>query len=73
MKRATIYIDDSLHEALRIKSFEVNESISNIVNDAIRGALDDDLDDLNSIDARKKEKPVSYSAFLKELKSRGQI
>lgn len=73
MKRATIYLDENIHKALKIKSFEANESISNLVNDAVRSALEDDLDDLNAIEARKHEKPISYTAFLRELKSRGKI
>lgn len=73
MKRATIYLEDELHRALKLKAFEANESISYVVNDAVRGALEDDLEDLTAIETRRKEKPVSYSVFLKELKSRGQI
>jgi hypothetical protein len=73
MKRATIYLDETLHEALRIKSFETNESISALVGDAIRGAVEADLDDLNAIKARRREKPVSNSIFLKDLKRRGKI
>jgi len=73
MKRATIYLEDDLHKALKFKAFEANESVSNLVNDAVRVALEEDLEDLADIDARKKEKPMSYASFLKELKRRGQI
>ncbi|HYW84331.1 MAG TPA: CopG family transcriptional regulator [Spirochaetia bacterium] len=73
MKRATIYLDDSLHKALKLKAFEANESISSLVNDAVRGALEEDLEDLTAIEFRKKEKPIGYASFLNELKSRGQI
>jgi hypothetical protein len=73
MRRATIYLDEQLHKALKIKAFEGDQSISDLVNDAVRSALDEDLEDLTEIEARKKEKPVTYASFLKELKSRGQI
>jgi hypothetical protein len=73
MKRATIYLDEGLHKALKLKAFEADESISNLVNDAVRGALEEDLEDLTAIEGRKKEKLISYASFLNELKSRGQI
>jgi hypothetical protein len=73
MKRATIYLDDQLHKALKLKAFETNESVSNLVNEAVRSALDEDLEDLSAIESRKKEKPISYASFLTELRSRGQI
>jgi predicted transcriptional regulator len=73
MKRATIYLDDELHRALKIKSLESETSLSQIVNDAVRDSLAEDLADLSDIAARKGEKPISYEAFLKDLKSRGRL
>jgi hypothetical protein len=73
MKRATIYLEDDIHRALKLKSVEADQTISHLVNDAIRIALAEDLDDLSDIEGRAKEKTVSYEDFLKELKGRGQI
>lgn len=73
MRRATVYFDEDLHKALRIKSLESERSLSELVNDAVRIALDEDHNDLEAISTRKNEKTVSYEAFLKELKRRGQI
>jgi len=73
MKRATIYLEDELHRALKLKSVEADQSISHLVNDAIRTTLLEDLDDLSDVEKRTKEKTVSYEDFLKELKERGQI
>ena len=73
MRRATVYIDDELHKALRIKSMETDSTISEIVNEAVRVALQEDREDLLAVEERKDETPVSYKAFLKELKDRGQI
>jgi len=73
MRRATVYFDEDLHKALRIKSLESERSLSDLVNDAVRIALDEDHSDLEAISARKNEKSVSYESFLKGLKSRGQI
>jgi hypothetical protein len=73
MKRATVYFEEDLHKALKMKAIESDSSLSDIVNQAIRYTLEEDLDDLESIEARKGEGAISYEAFLKELKSRGQI
>ena len=73
MKRATVYFDEDLHRALKIKALEAESSLSELVNNAVRNALVEDLDDLSAIEIRKNEKPISYESFLKELKRRGQI
>jgi hypothetical protein len=38
-KRATIYFDPDLHKALRLKAVETNQSLSELVNDAVQEAL----------------------------------
>jgi predicted HicB family RNase H-like nuclease len=73
MKRATIYLEEELHRALKLKSLEADQSISHLVNDAIRTTLAEDLEDLSDVKERQSEKTLSYEDFLKELKSRGQI
>jgi len=73
MKRATVYFDEDLHKALKLKAVESDSSISEIVNNAVRDSLDEDLGDLLEIKKRKNEGTISYEAFLKKLKSRGQI
>lgn len=73
MKRATVYFDEDLHKALKIKAIESDTSLSEIVNRAVRHTLDEDLGDLLDIESRKNEGTISYETFLKELKSRGQI
>jgi hypothetical protein len=37
--RATIYVEASLHQALRLRAAKTNRTISELVNDAIRDAL----------------------------------
>ena len=73
MKRATVYFDEELHKALKIKAEETKSSLSEIVNLAVRYRLEEDLADLNDIKVRESEGTISYETFLKELKGRGQI
>jgi len=39
LKRATVYLDASLHRALRLKAAETDQSVSDLVNHAIRSSL----------------------------------
>jgi hypothetical protein len=73
MRRATVYFEEDLHKALRIKSLESDVSLSDLVNEAVRQTLMEDHEDLAAIDSRKAEKTISYDGFLKELKRRGQL
>lgn len=72
-KRATVYFDPPLHRALQHKALETSRSMSDLVNDAIRGALLEDAEDLAAFDERVGEPLVSYEAVLKELKANGRI
>ena len=65
MKRATIYLEEDIHRALKLKSVEADQTISHLVNDAIRTTLAEDLDDLSDIESRncpKKTHPAVVSA-----------
>ena len=44
--RATIYLEPELHKALRLKAVETSQSVSKLVNDAIKEALAEDAEDL---------------------------
>lgn len=71
--RATIYIKPELHKALKYKSAETSQSISNIVNQALATALAEDAMDLAAFDERKNERSSSFEDVLKELKNDGLI
>ena len=72
-KRATVYIDSKLHRALRLKSAETDQTISDIVNDAVRVALADDADDLAAIENRASEPTRPFESFVKDLRRRGKL
>ena len=72
-KRATIYLDPVLHQALKLKSFETSRSISDLVNTAVKEALAEDAEDLASFDERAGESLISYDEMVKRLKKDGRI
>ncbi len=73
MKRATVYLDARLHRALRLKSAETDQTISDLVNNAVREALAEDADDLEAIESRKNEPRRPFEACVAELKRRGRL
>ena len=72
-KRATIYFDPALHQALRIRAAHAQRSMSDLVNDAIRELLREDADDLAAFDTRAAEPTMTYEALLQDLRKRGKI
>jgi len=71
--RATIYLDPELHKALRLKAVETSQSLSKLVNDAIKESLAEDADDIAAFEERVKEPLISYETMIKRLKKDGRI
>ncbi len=72
-KRATIYLNSELHRALRIKAAETENSISELVNEAVRNSLLEDSIDLEAFEKRKNEPLLAFEDVLKMLKKNGKI
>ena len=72
-KRSTIYLDPTLHHALRLKALETSCSMSKIINEVLREALAEDADDLYAFEERADEPLVSYEQMVKRLKQDGRI
>ena len=72
-KRSTVYFDESLHEALRLKAAHTHRSVSGIVNDAVRAALAEDQEDLALFNERARESTLSYEELLDDLKAHGKL
>jgi len=72
VKRTTIYVDTGLHKALRLKAAETDCSISDLVNEAVRLSLAEELEDLAAFDERAGEPNLRFADVLKNLKRSGQ-
>ena len=72
-KKATVYFESGIHKALRLKAAETDQSVSDIVNEAIEAYLAEDADDLAAIKKRKGESTVSYEDVLKDLRKNGLL
>ncbi len=72
-KRATIYFDPDLHRALRLKAAETEQSVSELVNKAVKLSLAEDVEDLAAFEARASEPNLPFEEVLKDLRRRGKI
>ena len=72
-KRSTVYFEADIHQALRIKAATTHQSVSEVVNDAVRLALREDQADLSSFSERAEEATLSYEELLEDLKEHGKI
>jgi plasmid stability protein len=72
-KRATVYFAPEVHKALRLRAAATDQSLSQMVNEAVRMVLAEDAADLEAFSTRKGEKSVSFESFLSGLKRRGRI
>jgi len=72
-KRTTIYLDSDLHQALRIKAAETDNSMSELVSEAVKLSLAEDAIDVAAFDERKKEPSLAFNDVLKRLKADGKI
>jgi plasmid stability protein len=73
LKRATVYIEPDIHQAIRVKSAVTHSSISEIVNDALRATLSEDEEDLRAFDERAADPLITYEELLARLKADGKI
>jgi hypothetical protein len=73
MKRATVYFDEDLHKALKLRSFESTTTLSDYVNEAVKDALAEDLEDLETFRQRESEPSVDFETFLRGLKKNGKL
>ena len=72
-KRATVYLEENLHKALRIKAAETDQTISDLVNTAVRRTLAEDAEDLASFRDRADEPTLGFEDFVRDLKLRGKL
>ena len=73
MKRSTIFFEEDLHKALKMKSAEISAPVSDLVNDAVRSALLEDADDLEAFKERENEPVLDFETFVASLKKNGKI
>ena len=72
-KRSTVYFEAEIHQALRIKAATSHQSVSEVVNEAVRIALREDQEDLDVFTLRAEEATLTYEELLENLKLHGKL
>jgi len=72
-KRSTVYFEANIHQALRVKAATTHQSVSELVNEAVRLTLREDQEDLQAFAQRADEATMSYEELLEDLKLHGKL
>jgi hypothetical protein len=72
-KRATVYFEPAIHQALKMKAAVSDVSVSEIIDEAVRLLMAEDQEDLEAFAERKDEPELSYEALINDLKVHGKI
>lgn len=75
-RKATFYVEESIHKALRLKAANDDVSPSDLLNHLLADDLVDyleDLEDINAVKSRKKErgKGMPLQQFIKKMSKNG--
>ncbi len=72
-KRSTIYFDPAIHRALKEKAATTRQSLSVLVDEAVRLLLQEDQESLVVFDDRVREPEISREDLLRTLRKHGKI
>jgi hypothetical protein len=71
--RTTITLNDKIFRALKMRSAESDESISRLIEDAIKYQVLEDLEDIEDATKREHEPVYSFDKLVKQFKSEGLL
>jgi plasmid stability protein len=71
--RSTFYLEENLHRALKVKAALLHTSISKFINEIVKRAIKEDIQDLKAFKEREREKEIPLEVFIEELKKDGLL
>ena len=71
--RTTITINDKLFRALKVRAAESDESISQIVENAVKYQILEDLEDIEDATKRQQEPAYSFDELVRQFKAEGLL
>lgn len=71
--KATFYLESDLFRAFKVKAAHGGQTLSDLVNEALRLSLREDEVDLRDARKREREPARSFEAVLKDLKRAGKL
>ena len=71
--KATLYLDQKILKAAKIKAAHTEKTLSYLVNEALKQSLREDSADYDAFQKRDKESSRSLESVLKDLKRDGHL
>lgn len=71
--RTTITISDTLFRALKMRAIEADETVSKLVEDAVKYQILEDLEDIEDAKVRENEPSYSFDGLVSSLKDEGLL
>lgn len=68
LKRATVYLESELHQALQRKAAAMGRTISDLIKEAVREDLEEEAEDLVAIQERAGEPGIPFEEVVRDLK-----
>ena len=73
LRRATVYFNPATHRALRLKAAETDQSVSELINEAVGLSLLEDAEDLAAFEQRAHEPNIRFADAVRDMKRRGRL
>ena len=73
MRRATVYFDPNVHRALRLKAAATDQSVSELINEAVGLSLQEDAEDIAVFEKRAHEPNIRFADAVNDLRRRGRL
>lgn len=71
--RTTITINDTVFRALKMRAVESDESVSKLVEDAVKYQILEDLEDIEDAKIRENKPSYSFDDLVTQFKAEGLI
>jgi len=71
--RTTITLNDKVFKALKLRALTSEESMSKLVEDAVKYQLLEDSEDIEDALVRSNERILSFDALVKEFQAEGLL
>jgi len=72
-EQSIVYFEPEIHQALIAKAEITHQSISELINEVMSAALQEDKEDLAVFEQKKNEPTISYEELLADLKAHGKL
>ncbi len=71
--RTTVTLNDTVYRALKIRAAQTDESVSKIIEDAIKYQILEDMEDIEDAQKRAGEPIYSFDSLVSEFKAEGLL